>query len=259
MLIFDLAPTGLKVDLSADAFPTRVWSVYKDELAFDGNSTLYLIPTGYAHIHREGLSHVLNAGFFACVPANRGTIIRANEPCLIIERIGYHGMYQLGGPLEDTGRLKYIDGCSDTILVSPLKKGDPALNHLHIPPDVHQTYHEHPSSRIGTIVSGTGYCLTPDPTATHIHPNPLEPDAAKRQIDRDECRGWIYHHLEGGKGWYIPTGEIHSFHTTPASSLEVTAWHPETDYGPTDDAHPMLNRTMINELDASQFDAIRTK
>jgi hypothetical protein len=46
-------------------------------------------------------------------------------------------------------------------------------------------------------------------------------------------------------GWYIPTGCLHSFFTREAA-LDVVAWHPDSDFGPRDDDHPMINRTVIS-------------
>jgi hypothetical protein len=129
---------------------------------------------------------------------------------------GYRGLRQLGGPLEPTGRLRYIDGCTDTLIVAPPRRGDPCLNHLHIPPATIQTAHTHPSIRIGLIARGHGTCVTP--TARH----PLAP----------------------GSGWLIPTGLRHAFHTD-AAALDVVAWHPDTDVGPVDEDHPMVNRTIV--------------
>ena len=94
--------------------------------------------------------------------------------------------------------------------------GDPCLNHLHIPPHTNQTAHTHPSERVGVILRGSGECRTPGGTY------PLGP----------------------GMGWRIPTGCLHSFHTGE-ESLDVIAWHPDSDFGPTDENHPMINRTII--------------
>ena len=43
------------------------------------------------------------------------------------------------GLLEAHGRLKYIDGAMDSILFGPIKKGDPIINALYMPPGIHQT------------------------------------------------------------------------------------------------------------------------
>ena len=177
---------------------------------------------------------------------------------LMISRIGYEGLFQIGGPIEERGRLKYVNGCSDTMIVAPPKKGDPCLNHLHIPPHVDQTYHDHPSNRIGVIAAGSGWCLTPDPRHPSPVPDPHEPDAEKRIIHLDGHEGWDIHELKPGCGWWIPTGLIHSFHTEE-SHLDVIAWHPETVFGPTDEDHPMVSRTLIEGRPVSEFEGVLTK
>lgn len=129
---------------------------------------------------------------------------------------GYRGLRQLGGPIEHTGRLRYIDGCSDTLVVSPPRRGDPCLNHLHVPPRTCQSAHTHASARIGVIVRGRGLCQTLD-----------------QKVELSE-----------GSGWYIPPGVRHCF-ITASESLDVLAWHPDSDFGPTDENHPMINKTVL--------------
>jgi quercetin dioxygenase-like cupin family protein len=148
---------------------------------------------------------------------------------MVISRLGYQGLFQVGGPVEATGRLRYIDGCSDTLLVCPPVLGEPCLNHLHMPPGTDQTAHTHPSERIGVIVRGTGECRTPGGTFA----------------------------LRPGMGWRIPTGCLHSFFTRGAP-LDVLAWHPDSDFGPTHDHHPMVNRTLVEGVPAASIDEIRT-
>jgi hypothetical protein len=134
----------------------------------------------------------------------------------VIEQRGYRNVRQLGGPLEATGRLRYVDGCTDTLLVCPPRLGEPCLNHLHIPPHTRQSAHTHPTLRLGVIARGRGACHTP--------------------------RGEVS--LEQGLGWLIPVGLTHSF-STSEQALDVFAWHPDSDFGPTDADHPMLNRTLL--------------
>lgn len=128
-----------------------------------------------------------------------------------------------GGPIEAKGRLRYVDGCSDTLLLPPPKLADPCLNLLHFPPGIRQTAHTHPSVRCGLVASGEGYCL----------------DGGSRQLQ-----------LQPGTVWVIHKGVQHSFHTT-WKELKVIAYHPETDWGPMDENHPMLNRTLV---DGSKID-----
>jgi hypothetical protein len=135
---------------------------------------------------------------------------------LAITVAGYRGLRQLGGPLEDRGRLRYIDGCTDTLLVSPPRLGEPCLNHLHIPAGTRQSAHTHPSPRVGLIARGRGTCVT--------------------------AHGAVP--LVAGLGWWIPAGLTHAFHTGD-DALDVVAWHPDSDFGPTDEDHPMRNRTYL--------------
>jgi quercetin dioxygenase-like cupin family protein len=208
---------GLLLDLSDDAFPTQVFGWNNDKIKLPSGATHYgMVTSGKAILHSHGAHYPLRAGMFFVVPS--GGIIESEENGrgLVISRLDYQGLWQLGGTMEAEGRLRYIDGCSDTLLVCPPVLGEPCLNHLHIPPHTQQSAHTHPSNRIGVILRGKGECHTPDGVF------PLEP----------------------GLAWYIPTGLLHSFHTQ-YESLDVVAWHPDSDFGPTHENHPMINRTFL--------------
>lgn len=208
-------PLTLGVALVLDLGRLRVWSWNEGTLALPTGQTAYgMVTTGQVEVSDpEAGSFTLSAGMFFVLPD--GGQVRGGEG-LVITIAAYRGLRQIGGPLEATGRLRYIDGCSDTLLVSPPRLGDPCLNHLHIPPHTQQTPHTHPSVRIGVILRGSGECRTPD----GVYP------------------------LQPGMGWYIPTGCLHSFFTQE-EALDVIAWHPDSDFGPRDDDHPMVNRTLI--------------
>jgi mannose-6-phosphate isomerase-like protein (cupin superfamily) len=105
----------------------------------------------------------------------------------------------------------------------------PASTTCTCPPGTDQTAHTHPSERIGVIVRGTGECRTPGGTFA----------------------------LRSGMGWRIPTGCLHSFFTR-GEPLDVLAWHPDSDFGPTHDHHPMVNRTLVDGVSAADIDEIRT-
>lgn len=136
---------------------------------------------------------------------------------IVVTRIAFSGFFHLGGPIEEAGRLRYIDGCTDSLLIPPVRWGDPCLNLLHIPANTNQSQHTHPSHRVGVIVSGYGHCITPDGNT------PLIP----------------------GQVFVIPAESQHSFHTEK-EALRVIAYHPESDFGPTDETHPMVNKTILN-------------
>ncbi len=212
--------TGVLLDLDGDNGSTRVYGVHDDTLDLPPGATHYgMITEGGAILHDRDDRFRLRAGMFfvmtgACrlaAPGGRG---------LVISRLGYRGLRQVGGPVEAEGRLRYIDGCTDTLLVCPPRLGEPCLNHLHIPPQTAQSQHTHPSERIGVILRGRGACYVPGPN------------------------GPLIHSLSAGMGWYIPTGARHSFLTTE-EALDVIAWHPDSDFGPTDENHPMINRTIL--------------
>lgn len=132
-------------------------------------------------------------------------------------RLGYRGLPQVGGPVEQLGRLRYIDGCSDTLLVCPPVIGEPCLNFLHFPGGTDQTQHTHPSARMGIVARGHGWCDTPDESVA------LTP-------------GLIFH---------IPKDGLHKFRTEPDQIMDVIAYHPDSDWGPQHDTHPMVNRTLV--------------
>ena len=203
--------SGLLLDLG----PIRVWGWTEAALSLPVAATAYgMVTTGQARLSDAQTGpFALGAGMFFVLPD--GGEIRGGGG-LTVTLSGYRGLRQVGGPLETAGRLRYIDGCSDTLLICPPRVGDPCLNHLHIPPHTDQTPHTHPSARIGVILRGTGECRTPD----GVYP------------------------LRPGMGWYIPTACLHSFFTEK-EALDVIAWHPDSDFGPRDDDHPMINRTVI--------------
>jgi quercetin dioxygenase-like cupin family protein len=206
--------TGLLGDLRETAFPTQVYGWREERLALPNGDTHYgVVVSGPTQLSGSGLTVRLESGMFFVVPGECDIVAGSG---LVISRIRYRGLFQIGGPVETDGRLRYIDGCSDTLLVCPPRLGEPCLNHLHIPPHTDQTAHTHPSERVGVILRGRGECRTSNRA----------------------------YRLEPGMAWRIPTGCLHSFHTGN-ESLDVIAWHPDSDFGPTDENHPMINRTII--------------
>jgi mannose-6-phosphate isomerase-like protein (cupin superfamily) len=160
---------------------------------------------------------------YFCVPG----AARVEGACelQLITRFGYQGVFTLGGPVEPWGRLRYIDGCTDSLLVPPVRLGDPCYNALYFPPRTRQTSHTHPSPRAGVVIHGSGVCKTP--TGDHA--------------------------LTPGKLFLLPPDTWHAFWTSDEavegrSALTVLAFHPDSDHGPTDEDHPMLNRTYFEFL-----------
>ena len=69
-------------------------------------------------------------------PASRTV---TTPPVVTVKRPRAGFPFQVGGPIEAMGRLRYIDGCTDSLLIPPWRRGEACLNHLHIPPGVEQT------------------------------------------------------------------------------------------------------------------------
>lgn len=213
---------GLLADLARSGCPARVYGWRDAVLALDGDATHFGMvveggrsAAGGAEVTDDHGAARLTAGMHFVIPGPC-RVHPVTSAGLVITCPGYRGLRQFGGPSEGEGRLRYIDGCSDTLLVCPPRRGEPCLNHLHIPPRVRQSEHTHPSERIGVILRGRGVCRT----ASGVYP------------------------LTPGTAWRIPTDLRHAFETE-GESLDLLAWHPDSDFGPTDEDHPMLNRTFL--------------
>jgi hypothetical protein len=204
-------------------------------------------------------------------------------------------LFALGGPCESSGRLRYINGCSDTLLASPVIRGQACMNHLHFPPNTDQSFHTHPLWRVGVVLRGEGECLV-----QHPHPNSRQKggdnngfttdraaaaamssektaapftalgtttasssSSSSRQQTAQELAESVTESvaqtpppsmalpipLKPGTVFEIPPGSLRAFRTSSAACLDVAAWHPDSDIGPTDDDHPMINRTFVEMVD----------
>ena len=208
--------SGILFDFRSQQHSTLVagWQNSQLELT-SGSSHFGFVSTGRVRLCCESGSFELNSGMYFVIPGVAR--IEGGGTGVVMSMAATRGLFQIGGPVEETGRLRYIDGCSDTLLIAPPMLGDPCLNLLHIPPGTHQTEHTHPSLRVGIVVDGAGVCRTPDGET------PLTP----------------------GLVFAIRTDGRHSFHTED-TALRIVAWHPDSDFGPTHAQHPMLNRTLVN-------------
>jgi len=204
--------------LLEDEFPTNLFLI-KEKKAFnssDYNYLIYIIEGDLEFICQQG-KFLLKEGMYLNYSEEFEAI--ASGKTLVIAQRNYKGLFSIGGPIENKGRLKYIDGCSDTLLIAPDILGSPCFNLLHIPKNTNQTAHTHPSYRVGVIVSGHGICKTPTE-------------------DFDLYPGMVF---------IIKKNAFHSFFTAE-EELRVVAYHPDSDFGPTHENHPMINKTIIHEL-----------
>lgn len=179
------------------------------------------VQSGSAVARSGGVRWTVSAGQWFSLPLESGFEIELGSDETRMFAVGnshHHGLPSMGGPVEKTGRLRYIDGCSDTILYSPPLKGDPCLNLLHFPTGVDQTQHFHPSSRCGIVSNGSGVCV----------------------FERSEVP------LKKGQIFYLPKNLRHKFKTGSSEVLDVISFHPDSDWGPTHEVHPMINRTWMD-------------
>jgi mannose-6-phosphate isomerase-like protein (cupin superfamily) len=184
-----------------------------------GGACFGFVSHGEVEITEPGLNPVtIGAQQFFGTAGGLALRLSPAARVVVAQRWGYVGLRVRGGPIEDRGRLRYIDGCSDSVLAPPARRGDPCLNHLHFPAGVEQTEHHHPSVRTGIVTKGRGWCLTPTGRTR----------------------------LDPGMIFCIPANGRHRF-VTEDSHLDVIAYHPDTDFGPTDDDHPMINRTWFDD------------
>lgn len=197
-----------------------------------------IAKTSDLNINADGTERLVRQGEYFCIPYSNGLMVecinretgKGDGEALVVVRHGFKGLPSVGGPVEAKGRLKYIDGCSDSLLIGPPLLGDPCFNLLHFPAGIDQTAHTHPTIRAGIILSGEGECRT-------AHGDkPLRP----------------------GDVFVLYPDAIHAFSTLNTDGMTLVVFHPDTDTGPSHDDHPMLNRTIVDGVSAATIDEIRT-
>lgn len=258
-IYFDNAKSGLLYDDSSHpTFPLRYYNVADGEGYSPCKNCSYygFVYSGAVCIttdERTPEMWLTKGMYFSTAGALE---INGNGSVILIEVLhkkgiypqnNYNAMRMFGGPIEEHGRLKYIDGCTDSLLIPPVKMGDPCFNHLHFPANIDQTPHTHPSNRIGMVSKGNGECITPFG---------ILPLFEGMIFIIKEWDGVSFD--KGLDGKTYPTG-THSFRTFEEEGMDVIAFHPDSDFGATDEVHPMINRTIVNGVSASKIDSIRTK
>jgi len=215
--------------MRSDEFPTtlQAWSNGVLELPPEGTHFGYVF-SGTARIECKSGFFDITQGMYFAIPGSGS--VRGHGHGIIVSRYSYFGFFQIGGPIEPDGRLRYIDSCTDSLLIPPIEMGDACLNLLCFHAGVDQTPHTHPSMRVGIVVDGTGLCRAEDEEI------PLTP----------------------GQAFIIPAGQIHAF-ATRGSTMRIIAYHPDSDFGPTHHDHPMINRTIVNGVSAAKLEHLHTK
>lgn len=105
----------------------RVWGVDDGALVLGEDATHFVFCHQGALTIRQGgcWPHVLTAGMYASVPGKCDVrpVGQDLSRGMVVSALGWLGMMVLGGPLEERGRLRYIDGCTDSLLVPPVQVG----------------------------------------------------------------------------------------------------------------------------------------
>ncbi|KAA1006599.1 hypothetical protein FVF58_26525 [Paraburkholderia panacisoli] len=228
MLVFPMSK-AISLDYGQMDYPTRVAVSLGGVQYLDGDSTHFIIvQSGEAEVSHDGNVYWLRAGQFGCFPG--ALTLKGVTEVLLVASVGYQGATLVGGPVEEFGRLRYIGGCTSSLLIAPPVRGEPCLNFLHLPRNTSQTLHTHPTIRVGLILSGSGQCET--------HQGLVEFCASTAFV--------------------IPPGVAHSFQSGE-ENMRIVIYHPDSDSGPTHTDHTMLNRTYVDGKTAKAMTDIHTR
>jgi len=137
---------------------------------------------------------------------------------MVIEMPGYCYTEQSALTIDPTvpGSLSYINGCSNSNLISPPRNGEPCLNYLYFPENINQTFHTHPSIRVGCVLTGKGIAET-----------------STGEFE-----------LNIGDVFVLDRFTRHRFKTFN-NTMSLIAFHPDSEDGPTDEFNPMKSRTHL--------------
>ena len=229
-------------DLTQNKFPAilRSWQGNSLELdaagthfgfVYQGNPALIRQPSASPTLLTEPKkeSYTLQPGMYFCLP-NGGQIKGENSSGMVITYFNYRGMFTIGGAIEATGRFAYIDGGTNSLLIPPIMSGNPCLNAMYLPSGVDQTFHTHPSYRIGLVVAGEGEIITSQTTEV----------------------------LTPGTIFYICANHLHKF-CTFNHNLTIVVFHPDSNLGFSNRNNPMLKRTIVDGISAAEIPQIQTK
>lgn len=216
-LFNSIESSGLIFNQQKCLYPSEFWTLKNSKVSFEEsyNNTFGFVQSGTLTLtpHETGGSYSITQGMYFSVPGALQAEVKGDA--VLFRRLGHRGLFTIGGPLENNGRLCYIDNCTTTVLVPAARLGDACLNLLVFPENIKQTLHIHPSIRFGIVVAGSGVCFNPNDGE-----RPLKP-------------GMIF---------CLEETYPHCFNSGP-QGLKIVAYHPDSDMGPTDQHNPMLNRT----------------
>ena len=214
-------------EIALDEIEVQTWNGGPLKLRPDASHFITILD-GQMVIDNDGIQATLKEYCYGTFPGD--TQVAGNGNAIIVSSVNYKSMALFGGPLETDGRLKYVDGCTNSLLLAPPVKGEPCLNFLNLPSGTHQTPHTHPTIRVGMVVSGYGRCGTKG--------DPLI--------------------FEPGSVFIIPPDALHSFQTDDAN-IRIILFHPDSVVGPTDTDQTMLNNTFVEGVSAKGLTELHTR
>jgi len=208
----------------------KTWQRETLQLATPGTHWGFVFA-GQAWLHRGEQPEPpfpLPAGMYFSLP-EAGVLDGATSAGFVVTCPTYHGVFGLGGPIEHRGRLAYVNGGTNSVLIPPPLLGDPCLHAMYLPPQVEQTMHTHPSYRIGMLVNGKGQVETPN------------------GVDA----------IAPGDIFLIPADQEHRF-CTATQGLCAVVFHPDSEVGFSHRQNPMLQRTLVEEVSAAALPHLQT-
>ncbi|ERN42066.1 AraC-like ligand binding domain protein [Rubidibacter lacunae KORDI 51-2] len=200
-----------------------------ESISLDENAShFFIVLSGDLFVAYEGKEIHLTKTWYGVLPG--ALRVSGNGSALIVSSLNYISIPLFGGPLEEHGRLRYVDGCTNSLLLAPPVLGEPCLNFLNLPAGTYQTPHTHPTIRVGMIVSGNGGCGTVE----------------ERLV------------FEPGSVFIIPPDTLHSFQTDD-ENIRIILFHPDSVVGPTHDNQTMLNNTFVEGICAKGLTNLHTR
>ena len=217
------------VEHDYSAVRVRTWQ--NENIRLSTGTHYGFVWQGQATLQRSSISmpFPLAAGMYFSL-GESATLHGQDSAGMVVTDTAHQGQFLVGGPVESSGRFAYIDGGTTSLLIAPMTVGDPCLHALYMPPNVDQTMHHHLSDRFGLIIYGSGQCCTPE----------------------GDCQS-----LQPGILFRIPAYQEHKF-VTRAQGLNLVVFHPDSDIGFSDRNHPMLRRTFIDNVSATELPNIQT-
>jgi hypothetical protein len=116
-------------DMRSDPFPTMFQGWTDAALNLKAEGTHFgFVHEGPTNLHCDSGDFTLQSAMYFAVP---GRLQIESGRGIVITRVAHRGFFHLGGPIENTGRLRYIGGCTDSLLIPPVERGDPSdVSHL---------------------------------------------------------------------------------------------------------------------------------